>query len=156
MNDNDDDNIMKGRSSQDMKIGELTVPFINRNASEYPTEVGGPKFDLVPITQQKDVMLNVARMHAQQEHDRIMQLVLVLQQQADEIKRRLFITDTVHAAHYQFKLSHGKEYWLVYDTHDNINRLSMMGPNDWSSGPPTKYQYLAKVKWLGDYTWIEV
>jgi hypothetical protein len=150
------ENSMKGKKSHDMKIGELTVPFINRNVSEYPTEVGSPKFDLVPVTQQKDMMLNVARMHAKQEYDRIMQLVNVLQQQADDIKRRLDITDAVHSASYQFKLTHNTEYWLLYDTHDNIYRLSMMGPDEWSSGPPLKYNYIAKVKWLGDYTWVEV
>lgn len=151
-----DNNSMKGRNSQDMKIGELTVPFINRNSTEYPTEVGSVKFELVPVKQQKDVMLNVARMHAQQEYDRIMELVNVLQKQADNIKRRLDVTDAVHAAEYQFNLVHGKEYWLLYDTDFNNYRLSMSGPNDWVAGPPQKYNYITKVKWLGDYTWVEI
>jgi hypothetical protein len=43
-------------------------------------------------------MINAARMHAQQEYDRIMQLVAVLQQQAEGIRRRLDLTDMVHAA----------------------------------------------------------
>jgi hypothetical protein len=34
--------------------------------------------------------------------------------------------------------------------------LSINGPNDWSSSAPTEYEYLCKVKWLGDHTWIEV
>ena len=65
--------------------------------------MGGPKFELVPVTEQKDLMLNAARMHAQQEYDRIMELVNVLQRQADQIKKRLDITDMVHAAKYQFQ-----------------------------------------------------
>lgn len=149
-------NSAKGQTSFDIKIQDTLIPFFNKNNTPYPTEVGSPKFDLVPVTQQKDVMLNVARMHAQQEYNRIMDLVEVLQKQALEIKRRLDITDAVHSAKYNFKLYHDKEYWLVFDTKDQITRLSMHGPNDWTTGKPDNYEYICQVKWLGDYTWIEV
>ena len=149
-------NILKGRDSFDATTGNVLVPFINRSAVPYATESSGPKFDLVPVEKQKDIMLNVARMHAQQEHDRIMELVSVLERQAAQIKRRLEITDAVHAAEYQFQIAHGKNYWLVYDSRKNINRLCMRGPEGWSSGPPEDYQYIAQVQWLGDHSWIEV
>lgn len=149
-------NILKGRDSFDATTGNVLVPFINRSAVPYATESSGPKFDLVPVEKQKDIMLNVARMHAQQEYDRIMELVSVLERQASQIKRRLEITDAVHAAEYQFQIAHGKNYWLVYDTRKNINRLCMRGPQGWSSGPPEDYQYIAQVQWLGDHSWIEV
>jgi hypothetical protein len=122
----------------------------------YPTEVGGPKFDLVPVTKQKDIMINVARLHAQQEYDRIMQLVEVLQKQAQDIKKRLDITDLVHSAKYQFQLYHNQIYWLAFDHRKNESILCHLGPNDWSSGKPEDYEYICPVKWLGDYTWIEV
>lgn len=129
---------------------------LRRNSLSYPMEVGAPKFDLVPVTNQKDIMINVARLHAQQEYDRIMELVRVLQRQADEIKQRLDITDMVHAAKYQFQLAHGHSYWLARDTWKGGTLLTMHGPNDWSTGAPEHYEYICKVKWLGDYTWIEV
>lgn len=134
----------------------MVVPFFNRNVTPYPTEAGGPAFDLVPVTRQKDIMLNVARMHAQQEYDRIMQLVDVLQQQAAQIKRRLDLTDMVHAAKYDFQPAHGNIYWLVQDTRHNQIILCGMGPDSWTSSPPEWYQYITAVKWLGDHTWIEV
>jgi hypothetical protein len=149
-------NVLKGRDSFDATTGNVLVPFINRSAVPYATESSGPKFDLVPVEKQKDIMLNVARMHAQQEYDRIMELVSVLERQAQQIKRRLEITDAVHAAEYQFQIAHGKNYWLVYDTRKNINRLCMRGPEGWSSGSPEDYQYIAQVQWLGDHSWIEV
>ena len=149
-------NILKGRDSFDATTGNVLVPFINRSAVPYATESSGPKFDLIPIEKQKDRMLNVARMHAQQEYDRIMELVSVLERQAAQIKRRLEITDAVHAAEYQFQIAHGNTYWLVYDSRKNINRLCMRGPEGWSSGPPEDYQYIAQVQWLGDHSWIEV
>jgi hypothetical protein len=149
-------NSAKGRDSFDATLGNSLVNFFNRNVTPYPTEVGGPKFDLVPVTKQKDIMLNVARLHAQQEYDRIMQLVDVLQKQAQDIKKRLDITDMVHAAKYDFQLYHNNVYWLVYDHRKNFTRLAALGPNDWSTAPPQEYEYICPVKWLGDYTWIEL
>lgn len=149
-------NSAKGKNSFDAKVGDGLINFFNRNVSPYPTEVGGPAFDLIPIEKQKDIMVNVARMHGQQEYNRIMELVSVLQKQAASIKRRLEITDMVHAAKYDFQTYHGQIYWLVWDTRKNFSRLVLTGPTEWSTGAPEEYNYVCRVKWLGDYTWIEV
>jgi hypothetical protein len=148
-------NSAKGRNSFDATIGNTVVAFVNRNVSEYPTEAGSVKFDLVPVESQKDLMVNAARMHAQQEYDRIMELVAVLQKQADDIRRRLEITDMVRDAKYSFQTYHGQHYWLVYDTRKDCTRLEHLGPNDWSSSPPENYQYICRIQWLGDHTWKE-
>jgi len=145
-----------GRDSFDMNTGGTLTEFINRNVTPYPTEVGGPAFDLIPVEKQKDIMVNVARMHAQQEYDRIMALVTVLQQQAESVKRRLEITDWVHAAKYDFQIYHGQCYWLLRERDTNRTRLIQTGPADWTTGVPGDWEYICRVKWLGDYTWIEV
>lgn len=149
-------NLAKGRDSFDANIGNGLVAFFNKNVTPYPTEVGGPKFDLVPVTKQKDIMLNVARLYAQQEYDRIIELVSVLQRQASQLKRRLEITDAVHAAVYQFQVYHGNIYWLCFDTRKQHTRLVMHGPTEWATGPPAEYDYICRVKWLGDHSWVEV
>lgn len=149
-------NSAKGRTSYDSKLGGSLVSFFNRNITPYPTEAGGPQFDLIPIERQKDIMVNVARMHGQQEYNRIMELVTVLQKQAASIKRRLEVTDWIHEAKYQFQVAHGQCYWLAHDTWKGGTILTMHGPNDWSAGAPDWYDYICRVKWLGDYTWIEV
>jgi Protein of unknown function (DUF2452) len=149
-------NVAKGKNSYDAEFGQSLVAFFNKNVTPYPTEVGGPAFDLIPVEKQKDIMVNVARMHGQQEYNRIMELVAVLQKQAASIKRRLEVTDWVHAAKYQFQIAHGQCYWLVFDTRKGGTLLTMHGPNDWSSSAPDWYDYICRVKWLGDYTWIEV
>jgi hypothetical protein len=145
-----------GRNSFDADVGNVVVEFFNKNVTPYPTEVGGPKFDLIPVEKQKDIMVNVARMHAQQEYNRITELVEVLQRQAAELKRRLDITDMVHAARYEFQIYHGQTYWLVTDHKKGGTRLTHSGPADWTTGAPEEYEYICQVKWLGDYTWIEV
>lgn len=149
-------NLAKGRTSYDVTVGDQLVNFFNRNITPYATENGGTKFELVPVTKQKDIMVNVARLHAQQEYNRIMELVGVLQKQAEQIKRRLEITDAVHSAHYQFQVYHDKTYWLVFDNRKKITRLVMHGPGESSIGTPEEYEFICKVKWLGDYTWIEI
>lgn len=149
-------NSAKGRNSYDAEIGNDVVPFFNRNITPYPTEAGGPKFDLIPVTKQKDIMINNARLFARQEYDRIMELVEVLQRQAAEIKRRLDITDLVHSCEYQFQIIMGKNYWVVRDKRNDKNILTHTGPNDWTTGAPENYEYLVQVQYLGDHTWMEI
>jgi hypothetical protein len=156
MTDEEKPNSAKGRNSYDSESTRSLIPFFNRNITPYATEAGGPKFDLVPVTKQKDIMLNNARHFAQQEYNRIMELVNVLQKQADDIKRRLDVTDAVHAAEYEFQLSVGHCYWLVWNTRKEKTLLVHMGPKDWSTGKPDDYDYVAKVKFLGDHTWEEI
>ena len=149
-------NLAKGRHSFDADIGGTLVPFFNKNVSEYPTEAGGVKFELVPVTKQKDLMINHARIYAQQEYDRIVELVNVLEKQAQAIKRRLEITDAVHSAVYQFQPVMGNVYWLVWDQRKQHTLLTQHGPNDWSSSAPEDYEYQARVKYMGDHTWMEI
>lgn len=145
---------MKGVNSKDLTLDTLIVPFINRNISTYPTEVGSAFFAPVPIKEQKDVMLNIARANAEQEYQRIISLVAVLQQQAEELQNRLKITELVHQAKYNYKPVVGNVYWLVETNKETI--LSHLGPDDWSTGSPKDYKYISKLKFLGDFTWIEI
>ena len=156
MDEGDKSNVSKGRTSFDSKVGDSLVTFLNRNITPYPTEAGDSKFDLVPVKQQKDLMLNVARMHAQQEYDRIMEMVYILQKQSEQIKRRLFITDAVHSSEYSFQVFHGQCYWLFSNRNTNVISLSINGPNDWTCGAPESYEYISRVRYMGDSTWIEV
>lgn len=149
-------NQAKGLKSFDSTAGNSLITFFNRNSSEYPTEVGSPSFDLVPVREQKDIMLNVARLYAKQEHDRIMELVDVLQRQAEQLRRRLELTDKIYQAEYKFKIFNGQCYWLAYDTMRELPILVQIGPDEWTTGAPIEYKYIARVKWLGDHTWIEV
>jgi hypothetical protein len=152
----DKSNLLKGRNSYDSTSTGTLVPFLNRNVTPYATEAGGPKFDLIPVTEQKDLMINHARMYAQQEYDRIMSLVHVLEEQAEQIRRRLEITDAVHAAEFQFRLVMGNCYWLVWQTRLEKMLLVLTGPTNWNTGAPEDYQYLAQVKYMGDHTWMEI
>jgi hypothetical protein len=152
----DDLNSAKGRDSYDIVTGNTVVSHFNRNITPYATSTLGPKFDLIPVEQQKDLMINHARMYAQQEYDRIMELVSVLQRQAEDIQRRLAVADAVHAAEYNFQVVMGQCYWLVWERQKQKNLLVMTGPDDWNTGVPPNYDYVMKVKYMGDHTWMEI
>jgi hypothetical protein len=156
MTDKKKPNSADGRDSYDSTSSGELIQFFNKNVTPYPTEVGGPAFDLIPVEKQKDIMVNVARMHARQEYSRIMELVAVLQRQADEVRKRVDITDLVHAAKYTFQIYHGQCYWLARDSRRGGTILVQTGPDEWTTTPPEYYEYICRVKWLGDYTWIEV
>ena len=149
-------NLAKGRDSYDSTSTGTIIPFFNRNVTPYPTEAGSVKFDLIPVEKQKDLMINHARMYAQQEYDRIMELVSVLEKQAQDIKRRLDVTDAVYAAEYHFQIVMGHCYWLVWNKRHEKNLLVLNGPTDWNTGIPEDYQYIMQVKYMGDHTWQEV
>jgi hypothetical protein len=149
-------NSAKGQKSFDIMSGGTLVNFFNRNVTPYATESSGPKFDLIPVEKQKDIMINHARMYAQQEYDRIMELVAVLEKQAQQIKRRLEVTDSVHSAEYQFQVVMGNTYWLVWDTRKHKTLLVLTGPTEWSTGIPANYEYITQVKYMGDHTWMEI
>jgi hypothetical protein len=149
-------NRAKGISSYDADVAGNLVEFFNRNSTPYPTEVSGVSFKPVEVKYQKDMMINHARMYAEQEYNRIMELAAVLQKQAAGIKRRLDITDAVHAAEYQFQPVMGQCYWLVWDKRKQHTLLTQHGPNDWFSSHPKDYEYQVRVKYMGDHTWVEV
>ena len=152
----DKPNSAKGRISFDVATGNTLVHFFNRNVTPYATESSGPKFDLIPVEKQKDLMINHARMYAQQEYDRIMELVAVLEKQAQDIKRRLDVTDAVHAAEYQFQVVMGQSYWLAWNKRKEKMLLTHHGPNDWNTGAPVDYEYITQIKYMGDHTWMEI
>jgi hypothetical protein len=149
-------NSAKGRDSYDAEVGGSLIPFFNRNVTPYATESSGPKFDLIPVTKQKDIMVNHARIYAQQEYDRIMELVAVLEKQAADIKRRLEVTDSVHSAEYQFQPVLGHCYWLVWHKRKEKVLLVMHGPDGWNTSAPEDYVYQTQVKYMGDHTWMEI
>lgn len=147
-------NSARGRKSKDLEVGDSLVSFFNRNVSEYPTEVGSAFFAPVNIKEHKDIMLNVARANAEQEYQRIMNLVSVLQKQAEQLQRRLVTTELIHQARFSFKPVVNSYYWLVDVDGESI--LTPLGPNDWSSGRPHNYKYISHVKFLGDFTWMNI
>jgi hypothetical protein len=123
------------------------------NSIEYPMEVGAPKFAPVPVLEEKDKAINIARAHANQEYERIMEQASVLMRQAKALRARLDATEMVHAAKFNFNPVYGKKYYLYQDEASGGYRLVQNSPNDWSCGIPAGWTYCQAVRKLGDSTW---
>ena len=146
-------NVLKGRNSKDAVIGGQLVAFINRSSSEYPVEVGAAFFAPVKVQEQKDLDLNVAKEHAKEEYNRIMEMVAILQEQAKQLASRLDATELVHAAEYGIKTIHSKAYHIYFNSYKDKNILTPIGPTEWCAGPGEHLTYVASVRKKGDSTW---
>lgn len=149
----DPGNVAKGRNSKDIVVDETTVAFINHNSSEYPVTVSAPKFDLVNVENQKDISLNVAKQHAKEEYERIMEMVRILEAQAKALVSRLDATELIHQTHYMFVPIFNRHYHVYLNTYYNRNELLVIGPKEWNTGLPEQLKYVATVLKKGDSTW---
>ena len=129
---------------------------IEHHSKEYPMEVGAPVFAPVAVTEEKDRSLNVAKLHAKQEYERIMEQVNVLKEQAESLMRRLDVTHIVHSTDCCFNPLFTKIYYIYNNTYQNKNQMMMMGPHEWSSGVPDHLEFIVAVRKKGDSTWEEV
>ena len=130
------------------------------NLMPYPTNIGAPKFEPLPIASIKDAAKNIARYHANeklQELNDQYQLVVkqaeMIQQQAQKILSRVKITELILEAEYQFKPVPYNTYYLVWDKERILHRLLFLSPTDWVSEAPSHYIYEYPVRLLGDSTW---
>jgi hypothetical protein len=146
-------NVMKGRHSYDANVGGQLVTFINRSSSEYPVEVGAAFFAPVNVQEQKDLDLNVAKEHAKQEYNRIMEMVAILQEQAKQLTSRLDATELVHSAEYGIRTTHNRAYHIYFNSYKDKNILTPIGPTEWQAGPGEHLRFIASVTKKGDSTW---
>ncbi|MFY7786842.1 MAG: DUF2452 domain-containing protein [Thermoflexibacteraceae bacterium] len=75
----------------------------------------------------------------------------VLVEQAQNINRRVDISNRIYVAELRFSPIIGRTYYL-YERENGEDVLSLIAPNEW--GNSKKYQkHLATVKLLADHTW---
>jgi hypothetical protein len=128
---------------------------IKRNSLPYPMELGSPAFAPIAIEKEKDILLNISKLNAKQEYDRIMEQVNVLKRQAEALANRMQVSEIMHQCKYGFKVVHGHYYYVYFNSYKNENVLSLNAPNSWSA-LPGHYTYIMTVRLMGDSTWEEV
>lgn len=127
-----------------------------RHSLPYPMELGAPAFAPVPVQEAKDVILNQGRLHAQQEYERIMEQVEVLQRQAAALTNRMAVSEMMHKCVYGFKPVHGKIYYVYFDSHKQHHWMCHNHPDGWCAGPGEHNSFVMAVRMMGDSTWEEV
>jgi len=127
-----------------------------RHSLPYPMELGSPAFQPIAVAEAKDLSINTARAHAQQEYDCIMEQAAVLMRQAQALQDRLSMSERVIAADWSFAERHGINYYLYLNINTRRETLSLIAPGDWHGRCPEYLQYQATVCKQGDSTWAEV
>jgi hypothetical protein len=128
---------------------------MKRSSLPYPMELGSPAFAPIAIEKEKDILLNISKLNAKQEYDRIMEQVNVLKRQAEALANRMQVSEIMHRCKYGFKVVHGHYYYVYFNSYKNENVLSINAPNSWSA-LPGHYTYIMTVRLMGDSTWEEV
>lgn len=134
-----------------MEITEYDL--FKKSSVPYALDRGAPQFSLIEVKNKKDQQFNLAIKQAQQEFQNLKQIAEVINQQAQQIKERLEVTEMIYHAEYNFIPIADSVYWVAKDLEKNIYMLCILGPNDWSTHPPENYKYISKVRFLANGLW---
>ncbi len=81
----------------------------------------------------------------------IQKQVELLVNQANELKKRVEISEKIYLAELSFEPFVGNEYHL-YES-EGVHKLFMIAPEEWGRSKPDKLNFVASVKLLSDHTW---
>ena len=87
----------------------------------------------------------------QREMAQLYEQMHVLAKQANEIKKRVEVSEKIYNSQINFEPVINHVYYL-YEKEDDNTVLSMIGPKEWGGELPYK-KYIATVKLLSDHTW---
>ncbi len=95
----------------------------------------------------------LAAMHeqSQMQLEKIYDQVKVLVKQAEEVQRRIEVSEQIYQSEIKFKPLIGHQYHL-YEKADGSRLLSVISPKEWGTKMPFK-SHVASVKLLSDHTW---
>ncbi|MEM6322020.1 MAG: DUF2452 domain-containing protein [Bacteroidota bacterium] len=122
----------------------------NPHLLPYAHTVGGAV--IKPIDKGKVKGLAVGAMYEQTEMqlDQIREQINLLAEQANKIKERVEISESIYQAEISFKPLIGKTYHL-YQRENGKYLVSMVAPGEWGRKSPLEFK--ATVKLLSDHTW---
>jgi hypothetical protein len=87
----------------------------------------------------------------QREMAQLYEQMRVLAKQANEIKKRVEVSEQIYNSQINFEPVINHIYYL-YEKDDHSTLLSMIGPHEWGEMLPF-HKYIATVKLLSDHTW---
>lgn len=156
-NEDEEANDRKDEEQQGQEGGEKENPIDSDKVAENPHllpyghHVGSAS--IKPVDKSKVKGKAVAAMQEQtgQQLGQIKKQMQTLAQQANEIQKRVEISEKIYDADTNFEPQIGHTYYL-YERDEGKYVLSMIGPEDWGRSYPFK-QYLAAVQLLADHTW---
>lgn len=129
------------------------IDCFKKSSSNYALDRGSQFFELSIPQNKKDLINNQIIQNANEELNKLKEIVLVAQKQALEIKKRVEVTLLINDAVFNFEPKIYETYWLAFNKEINKNILTVLGPSDWAFGPPSYYEFLHMVKYLPNGLW---
>lgn len=125
----------------------------NPHALEYAHHVGSALIKPEDKGKIKGRSLSAMEYQTDQQLSQIYEQMQLLAEQAKKIALRKEISERIYQADFRFTPIINHTYYL-YQNQDEVNVLSMIGPNEWGRVRTGKnYTYLATIKLLADHTW---
>ncbi len=142
----------ENKNDQEEFINPIDKDKVAENPSILPYAHTVGSAVIKPIDKGRVKGLAVSAMYEQTEMqmEQIRKQVDLLYQQAEKIRDRVHISESIYSAEINFKPLIGHIYHL-YLRKNGKHVLSMVGPNEW--GKSTPYEFKATVKLLSDHTW---
>ncbi len=139
------------------KKPEKTNPIDKDNITEEPGTLSyghhRGSFPIIPTKQGTIKNKSIAAMEYQTDIQlqQIKEQMSLLAEQANNIKKRVEISEMIYNAEIRFEPLISHQYHL-YEKENNQFILLMIGPNEWGK-KGCIYQFISTVKLLADHTW---
>ena len=123
----------------------------NPGLMAYPHSIGSLMVKPEDVGKLKSRALSAMYEQTNTQLMQIQKQVELMVNQANEIKRRVSISEQVYTAHISFEPFVGSVYHL-YNQNDK-NFLMMIGPHEWGRSRKGGMEFVASVRLLSDHTW---
>jgi hypothetical protein len=123
----------------------------NPGVISFPHHLGSAVIKPIDKGKIKGRAMMAMRDQTKREMARLYEQMRILAKQANDIKKRVEVSEKIYHSRINFEPVINHIYYLYEkENHDTV--LSMIGPKEWGKTIPYK-KYLATVKLLSDHTW---
>lgn len=123
----------------------------NPGLISYPHHIGSIAFKPEDIGKLKTRAFSAMREQTEMHLLQIQKQVSLLLDQANEIKKRIEVSEKIYSATISFEPFVGNTYHLY--KRDNLHKLMLIGPDEWGTSRPLDLEYVCTAKLLSDHTW---
>jgi hypothetical protein len=119
----------------------------------YAHSIGGPPIRPEDKGKIKTRALTAMREQTEKQMLQIQKQVELMMSQANEIRRRVTISEEIYMAEMGFEPLVSHVYHLYKRIEDNKNVMMIIGPDEWGKNKRLDLEFSASVKLMADHTW---
>jgi Protein of unknown function (DUF2452) len=119
----------------------------------YAHSIGGPPIRPEDKGKLKTRALTAMRQQTDKQMMQIQRQVELMVAQANEIKRRVEISEQIYMADMGFEPLVSHTYHLYKRVEDDKNVMMIIGPDEWGKNKRADLEFSASVRLLADHTW---